>query len=672
MSTFSLGLIIVEIALLVGLLYFAFSGPSSSRAVSRRLEQMRERHSASSEIAAQVQLKRILAHRGETRMDGFANRFIPKPALLRRRIQQTGKDWTLGQYLMASVGLTVVVAGLLLLRQIPLALALAVGLFVGIGLPHLVIGKLIKRRIAKFNARCPDGIELMVRGLRSGLPISETIGIVAAEIKGPVGIEFQSVTDKMKIGRTMEAALQETADRLGTAEFQFFVITLAIQRETGGNLAETLANLSDVLRKRAQMKLKIRAMSSESKASAYIVGALPFIVFAMVYIIAPEYLGGFFHEQRLMIVGLLAGVGIITTMPRSNLEIDHLGHDEHADGHPHHATQPGNHQPLLVEEATEIFGGDNIDHGEDDEGQRADDIGGSLRFRRHRPDLQLHLRALAKDVGQIGECLGQIAAGFALDGEGDDEELELRRAEPIRCFLQRGFHRAADLHLVGYALELNSDRSFDLGRDDTYCLRNREARAKATNHQIDAVGKACGERGDATLDQLADYQMRQADPDEKTNRHRQGQRHPPEQQQAGDNDRKADRGKHILPQCPVLAGLLDPAAQQSGLRNETLRETIHPGFAAMRENPLELNLRRDLAGGAMSFTHLLQPPRHGSRRRRPGEGEVKEAHQERNFDDDETQRKSGHLDPSRSYPCDGACLMITPPFSPWTSCRPSI
>ena len=84
----------------------------------------------------------------------------------------------------------------------------------------------------------------------------------------------------MKIGRTMEAALQETADRLGTPEFQFFVITLAIQRETGGNLAETLSNLADVLRKRAQMKLKIRAMSSEFKASAYIVGALPFIVFA--------------------------------------------------------------------------------------------------------------------------------------------------------------------------------------------------------------------------------------------------------------------------------------------------------------------------------------------------------------------------------------------------------
>ena len=86
----------------------------------------------------------------------------------------------------------------------------------------------------------------------------------------------------MKIGRTMEVALQETSDRLGTPEFQFFVITLAIQRETGGNLAETLSNLADVLRKRAQMKLKIKAMSSESKASAYIIGALPFCVFGMI------------------------------------------------------------------------------------------------------------------------------------------------------------------------------------------------------------------------------------------------------------------------------------------------------------------------------------------------------------------------------------------------------
>lgn len=102
----------------------------------------------------------------------------------------------------------------------------------------------------------------------------------------------------------MEEALQDTADRLDMAEFSFFCITLAIQRETGGNLAETLANLADVLRKRAQMKLKIRAMSSESKASAYIVGALPFIVFALLYSINPGYMGKFFVDERLIIAGI--------------------------------------------------------------------------------------------------------------------------------------------------------------------------------------------------------------------------------------------------------------------------------------------------------------------------------------------------------------------------------
>lgn len=292
---------------MLALLYVAFAGPSPAKAQLRRLESVRERHSRSSEVAAQAQLKRIQSGR-PTKMDGLAQRFIPNPALLRKRIEQTGKPWSIGQYLVASVALAVVVALLLMLRGAPLFLAIFVGLFAGVGLPHFAIGILIKRRVAQFTARFPDAIELMVRGLRSGLPISETLGIVASEVPGPVSVEFQAVTDKMKIGRTMEAALQETADRLGTPEFQFFVITLAIQRETGGNLAETLANLADVLRKRAQMKLKIKAMSSESKASAYIIGALPFIVFGLIYFINPSYMGDFFVDDRLMIAG---GGGLI-------------------------------------------------------------------------------------------------------------------------------------------------------------------------------------------------------------------------------------------------------------------------------------------------------------------------------------------------------------------------
>jgi tight adherence protein B len=287
------------------LILFAFMGPSAGKAGNRRLEALRERHSKSSDVVAQAQLKRILASRGgDGRMEGLATRLLPNPALIQQRLERTGRDWSLSKYFLVCAGLAVAAVGILLLQQAPFFLALFVGLFVGIGVPHFVVGKLITRRVAQFTARFPDAIELMVRGLRSGLPISETMGVVATEVQGPIAVEFQNVSDKMKIGRTMEAALQESADRLGTPEFQFFVITLAIQRETGGNLAETLANLADVLRKRAQMRLKIRAMSSESKASAYIIGALPFIVFGLIMYINPNYMGDFFTDQRLIIAGI--------------------------------------------------------------------------------------------------------------------------------------------------------------------------------------------------------------------------------------------------------------------------------------------------------------------------------------------------------------------------------
>lgn len=297
--------IIIAIGLLavMALGYSAFSGPSVGKAYKRRVEMLKERHGDQLTASAQAQIRKLLSKR-QNKVEDAMSSFIPKPALLRQRLEQTGKPITLQKFITACIGLIVVVMGLLILQGAPFLLALMLALFVGVGVPHFVISFLIGKRIKQFTANFPDAIDLMVRGLRSGLPITETLGIVSSEIPGPVGIEFRGVADKMKIGRTMEAALQDTADRLGTAEFQFFVITLAIQRETGGNLAETLSNLSDVLRKRAQMRLKIRAMSSESKASAMIVGSLPFIVFTLVWMVNPVYLGGFFVDERLMIAGI--------------------------------------------------------------------------------------------------------------------------------------------------------------------------------------------------------------------------------------------------------------------------------------------------------------------------------------------------------------------------------
>ena len=302
MNIIQLALLTLGVLAFLGIVYMLVSGPNAAKASQRRLEQVRFRHSQSTDTKVESQLKKAIAARRPKmhRVAGSSSRI----EALAIRLDRAGKGWTLAQYAYASLGLAVVVSLLMFLRSGSLGLSLAIGIFVGAGLPHFIVGRAIKKRTNNFNTKFPDGIELLVRGLRSGLPVTETLAVVAQEVPGPVGEEFKGVVERIKIGRTMEDALQEAADRLDIPEFNFFCITLAIQRETGGNLAETLSNLADVLRKRAQMKLKIKAMSSESKASAYIVGALPFIVFAMIWWINPSYIGGFFTDDRLIVTGL--------------------------------------------------------------------------------------------------------------------------------------------------------------------------------------------------------------------------------------------------------------------------------------------------------------------------------------------------------------------------------
>jgi tight adherence protein B len=289
--------------LTLAMIGFAFAGPSTGKAVSRRLDGLRHRHGDVIAVSMETQMRKISANR-QSAANSFVEQYLPKPDLLKKRLARTGKNWTLVKYMMTTAGITLVVAALALIKGAPIVLGLLGGLALGLMIPHMLVNMQVNKRLAKFNARFPDAIELMVRGLRSGLPISETLGIVSTEIPDPVGTEFRGVGDRIKIGKTMEAALEEAADKINTPEFQFFCITLAIQRETGGNLAETLMNLAEVLRKRAQMKLKIRAMSSESKASAYIIGVLPFMVFGIIYYVNSGYMMKFFTDERLMVLGL--------------------------------------------------------------------------------------------------------------------------------------------------------------------------------------------------------------------------------------------------------------------------------------------------------------------------------------------------------------------------------
>lgn len=285
-------------------LYFGVSTPSTGKAQSRRLDSIRERYGEGANTIVETQLRKIAASRSKTTgMDGLAQRLLPNPAQFRQRLERTGKSWTSGQYLTVCLLIAASITAAGITAGAPILFSALGGIAIGLGLPHMIIGMLISKRIDAFTAKFPDAIELMVRGLRSGLPISETLNVVASEIPGPIGVEFRNVTDRVRIGKSMDAALLETAERVNTPEINFFCITLAIQRETGGNLAETLSNLAEVLRKRSQMKLKIRAMSSESKASAYIIGVLPFMVFLLLLYIAPFYMGDFFKDQRLMALG---------------------------------------------------------------------------------------------------------------------------------------------------------------------------------------------------------------------------------------------------------------------------------------------------------------------------------------------------------------------------------
>lgn len=303
--------LIFLIATFITLLAMAFSGPSAARAGNKRLAGIRNRHTVNETSQLEARMRRAISSR-QQESHKLLTSLIPNPENLAKRLAMTGRKWTLSQYMTVSAVILILVFAVMLMRGFSLLPSLFVSLAVALGLPHLYVSRLIGRRVNAFNGSFPDALDLLVRGLRSGLPVGETLSVVATEIRGPVGEEFRMITERIKIGKTMDQSLQETAQRLGTPEFQFFCITLAIQRETGGNLAETLANLGGVLRQRAQMKLKIRAMSSESKASAYIIGVLPFLVFGLICWINFEYMQPFFtpDPEGLFGLGLMQLVGI--------------------------------------------------------------------------------------------------------------------------------------------------------------------------------------------------------------------------------------------------------------------------------------------------------------------------------------------------------------------------
>jgi tight adherence protein B len=179
-----------------------------------------------------------------------------------------------------------------------------------------------KPRLAAFIALFPDAIDLIVRALRSGLPVSEAIVGAGHEIADPVGGELRLIEGGMRMGRDLESLLWDTAKRIDASEFRFFVIALSVQRETGGNLGETLANLSDVLRRRRQMQAKAHAMASETRATTMILGGLPVAVIGVLSLTSPHYLAPLINDVRgyildgIALMMLTTGVVIMNRMAK--------------------------------------------------------------------------------------------------------------------------------------------------------------------------------------------------------------------------------------------------------------------------------------------------------------------------------------------------------------------
>lgn len=312
-------------AALVVVLAAGVLGGADSRRYRRRLAMVASGKKSAADSATATPETRSLSRRESTTptMDRFVKRFLPHRELLDVRLRRTGRAITVGHYVMATAVTTVVMIaaskfflGLMVLPSV------LVGLAAGVGIPHIVIGSMGKRRIRAFLNLFPDAIDLMVRALRSGLPISEAIVGAAQEIGDPVGTELGTVENGMKMGRDLESLLWDIAKRVDAPELRFFIIALSVQRETGGNLAETLANLSDLLRRRRMMAQKIRAMSSEARASTMILGSLPFIVTGILLVTSPTYIKTLFTDPRgVMLTGvaigmLVTGIGIMIKMAK--------------------------------------------------------------------------------------------------------------------------------------------------------------------------------------------------------------------------------------------------------------------------------------------------------------------------------------------------------------------
>jgi tight adherence protein B len=210
---------------------------------------------------------------------------------IRLRLERSGLEMTPRDFYIASA-----IAGVVLFSAVkfgtsaPLVGAGVAGFVGAFGLPRWFLGKLIKRRQNKFLSELANAVDVVVRGVKTGLPLNECLGIIARESPEPIASEFREVVEEQRLGVPLGDALERMSQRLPLAEVRFLAIVISIQQQAGGNLSEALGNLSGVLRDRIRLQQKVKALSAEAKASAMVLGSLPPTVMIMVYLSSPDYL----------------------------------------------------------------------------------------------------------------------------------------------------------------------------------------------------------------------------------------------------------------------------------------------------------------------------------------------------------------------------------------------
>ncbi|WP_128927989.1 type II secretion system F family protein [Bradyrhizobium guangxiense] len=259
-----------------------------------------------------------------TLKDLEARRLQEKNVPLTVRLSQAGLDWTPQKFWIVSA----VVAGLFFAGALfaggGLIGAAGLAFAGGFGLPRWALGYLKKRREDKFLKALPDAVDVIVRGIKAGLPLFESIKVVAADSPEPLRSEFLAIIETQAIGMPLGEACSRLYERMPLPEANFFGIVVSIQQKSGGNLSEALGNLSKVLRDRKKMKEKIQAMSMEAKASAGIIGSLPPIVMFLVYLTTPQYISLLWTHPtgQLMLVGCVVWMAIGVLVMKKMINFD--------------------------------------------------------------------------------------------------------------------------------------------------------------------------------------------------------------------------------------------------------------------------------------------------------------------------------------------------------------